>query len=103
LEAIFTPTPVEKKDQAGKRGFISIRYILSSLGLTIHSSSKGPLQPNSSTGVGVNIASNIVRKVFGLPLREVQDYEAGKLYIRFTDDLITDMDKFQRLLVRGED
>lgn len=55
-----------------------------------------------STGVGVNIAANIVRKAFGMPIREFKDYEAGKLYVRFTDDLITDMERFQKLLVRGE-
>ncbi len=56
-----------------------------------------------STGVGVNIAANILRKAFGMSTKDFNDYEAGKLYIRFTDDLITDMSKFQKILVRGED
>jgi carbamoyl-phosphate synthase large subunit len=54
-----------------------------------------------STGVGVNIASNIVRKAFGLPIK-ITDYEAGKLYIRYTDDFVIDMDKFQQIIIRGE-
>ncbi|RMA92475.1 ATP-grasp domain-containing protein [Hydrogenothermus marinus] len=54
-----------------------------------------------STGVGVNIASNIIRKAFGLDI-DIKDYEAGKLYVRYTDDLITDMDKFQKIIIRGE-
>ncbi len=54
-----------------------------------------------STGVGVNIASNIVRKAFGLPVN-ISDYEAGKLYIRYTDDFVIDMDKFQQIIIRGE-
>ena len=54
-----------------------------------------------STGVGVNIAGNIIRKAFGLPV-EVNDYEAGKLYIRYTDDFVIDMDKFQKMIIKGE-
>ena len=54
-----------------------------------------------STGVGVNIAANIVRKAFDLPI-EVNDYEAGKLYIRYTDDFVVDMNKFQEIIMKGE-
>ncbi|RUM46416.1 MAG: carboxylate--amine ligase [Hydrogenothermus sp.] len=54
-----------------------------------------------STGVGVNIASNIVRKAFDLPIN-INDYEAGKLYIRYTDDFVIEMDKFQQIIIRGE-
>jgi len=54
-----------------------------------------------STGVGVNIAANIVRKAFGLPV-QINDYEAGKLYIRYTDDFVIDMDKFQKVIMKGE-
>ncbi len=55
-----------------------------------------------STGVGINIAANIIRKAFGLPVRQYTDYPAGKLYVRFTDDLVTDMDRFQKVITRGE-
>ena len=55
-----------------------------------------------ATGVGINIASNIVRKAFGLPVIDYPDYEAGKLYVRFTDDLVTDMERFQKIITRGE-
>ncbi|HIE58882.1 MAG TPA: carboxylate--amine ligase [Hydrogenothermaceae bacterium] len=54
-----------------------------------------------STGVGVNIASNIVRKAFNIPIN-INDYEAGKLYIRYTDDFVIDMDKFQQIIIKGE-
>lgn len=54
-----------------------------------------------STGVGVNIASNIVRKAFNVPIN-INDYEAGKLYIRYTDDFVIDMDKFQQIIIKGE-
>ncbi len=55
-----------------------------------------------ATGVGVNIASNILRKALGLPVKEYPDYEAGKLYIRYTDDIVTDMDRFQKIMTKGE-
>jgi len=55
-----------------------------------------------STAVGVNIASNIVRKAFDMPVNVVEDYPVGKLYIRYTDDFVVDMDTFQRLITLGE-
>ncbi len=55
-----------------------------------------------ATGVGVNIASNIVRKAFNMPVFKYEDYPAGKLYVRYTDDLVTDMDRFQKIITRGE-
>ncbi|MDQ7055326.1 MAG: carboxylate--amine ligase [Persephonella sp.] len=55
-----------------------------------------------STGVGVNIAANIIRKSFGMPVKNYTDYPAGKLYVRFTDDLVTDMERFQKIITRGE-
>ena len=55
-----------------------------------------------ATGVGVNIAANIVRKAFGLTVVDYPDYEAGKLYIRYTDDLVTDLERFQKIVTRGE-
>ncbi|WP_457624564.1 ATP-grasp domain-containing protein [Persephonella sp.] len=55
-----------------------------------------------ATGVGVNIAANIIRKAFGMPVVEYKDYPAGKLYVRYTDDLVTDMERFQKIITRGE-
>ncbi len=55
-----------------------------------------------STGVGVNIASNIVRKAFGLPVKEYKDYPAGRLYIRYTDDFVVGIETFQKLITLGE-
>ncbi|MCX6886423.1 MAG: ATP-grasp domain-containing protein [Verrucomicrobia bacterium] len=55
-----------------------------------------------ATGVGVNLPSRLVRRSFGLPVAPVPDYAAGKLFIRYTDELVTDMDKFQKAITRGE-
>ena len=55
-----------------------------------------------STGVGVNIASNIVRKAFDLPVKDYKDYPAGRLYIRYTDDFVVGIETFQKLITLGE-
>ncbi len=55
-----------------------------------------------ATGVGINIPANIIRKVYNLPVIEYKDYPVGKLYVRYTDDLVTDMERFQRIITRGE-
>ncbi|NPA13165.1 MAG: ATP-grasp domain-containing protein [Aquificae bacterium] len=55
-----------------------------------------------ATGVGVNIAANIIRKAFGLPVVDYKDYPAGKLYVRYTDDMVTDLERFQKIITKGE-
>ena len=50
----------------------------------------------------MNIPANIIRKAFGMPVVQYKDYPAGKLYVRYTDDLVTDMERFQRIITRGE-
>ena len=55
-----------------------------------------------ATGVGINLPANIIRKTFGLPLKENYNYEAGKLFVRYTYELITDMQPFQNIATLGE-
>jgi carbamoyl-phosphate synthase large subunit len=55
-----------------------------------------------STGVGINLPANTVRKAFNLPLTVARDYEAGKLFIRYTYEIITDMQPFQNIVTKGE-
>lgn len=55
-----------------------------------------------ATGVGVNLPARMVRRALGLDLPPTPDYEAGKLFVRYTYDLVTDMDKFQKVVTRGE-
>ncbi len=55
-----------------------------------------------TTGVGVNLPANTVRKAFNLPLTAPDDYETGKLYIRYTYETITDMKSFQNIITKGE-
>jgi carbamoyl-phosphate synthase large subunit len=55
-----------------------------------------------ATGVGINLPSRMLRRARGLPVPENCAYEAGKLFIRYSFDLVTDMDRFQKLVTRGE-
>ncbi len=55
-----------------------------------------------ATGVGVNLPQRLLHAALGKEPERSWDYEAGKLYVRFTDDFVTDMDVFQKMVVRGE-
>jgi carbamoyl-phosphate synthase large subunit len=55
-----------------------------------------------ATGVGLNLPSRLVRRAFGLPVSPLPEYEAGKLFIRYTYELVTDMSAFQRAVMHGE-
>ena len=55
-----------------------------------------------STGVGVNLPYRLLQAALGVEPERNWDYEAGKLYVRYTDDLVTDMDRFQKIVTSGE-
>jgi carbamoyl-phosphate synthase large subunit len=55
-----------------------------------------------ATGVGINLPSRLVRRALGLPLKPAPDYDAGKLFVRYTYELVTDMETFQKVVTRGE-
>lgn len=57
-----------------------------------------------ATGVGVNLPARMVRRALGLPdpASEVRDYPAGKLFVRYTYEMVTDMERFQNLITTGE-
>jgi len=55
-----------------------------------------------ATGVGVNLPARLLKAALGLEVERDWNYEAGKLYVRFTDDLVTDMSKFQKVVTSGE-
>ncbi|WP_022846722.1 MULTISPECIES: ATP-grasp domain-containing protein [unclassified Desulfurobacterium] len=55
-----------------------------------------------SVGVGINLPARLLDAALGREPERRSDYEAGKLYIRFTDDFVTDMDTFQKIVTRGE-
>ncbi|KJJ85879.1 hypothetical protein OMAG_000259 [Candidatus Omnitrophus magneticus] len=56
-----------------------------------------------AAGVGINLPANTVRMAFDLDLLHPgRDYEAGKLYIRYTYETIADMKILQNIITRGE-
>lgn len=56
-----------------------------------------------ATAIGVPLVGNLVRKALGLPVApEIRDYEAGKLFIRYTDETVGDQETFQKLILNGE-
>lgn len=55
-----------------------------------------------SAGVGVNLPARLLKAALGLDVERDWDYEAGKLYVRYTDDLVTDMAMFQSIVLKGE-
>lgn len=54
-----------------------------------------------STGVGVNLPARLVRLLAGLPVERDWDYPAGKLFIRYTYEVVADMTAFQDLVTGG--
>jgi carbamoyl-phosphate synthase large subunit len=55
-----------------------------------------------STGVGVNLPARLARRAMGQDIPPAPDYPAGKLFVRYTYELVTDMDRFQKAITRGE-
>ena len=55
-----------------------------------------------ATGVGVNLPANMIRKAFSLPVPAISDYESGKLFIRYTYEIVCDMAPFQTMITQGE-
>jgi len=55
-----------------------------------------------SAGVGINLPANTVRKLFDMPLNVAPDYDAGKLYVRYTYETVTDINTFQNIIIQGE-
>lgn len=55
-----------------------------------------------ATGVGINLPANMLKKVFSLPVPEISGYASGKLFIRYTYEVICDMAPFQAMITKGE-
>ena len=55
-----------------------------------------------ATGVGINLPSRMLQHSCGVSTSFSTDYEAGKLFIRYTSELVTDMATFQHAMTRGE-
>jgi carbamoyl-phosphate synthase large subunit len=49
----------------------------------------------------VNLAARLVRRLMDLPVAGGNDYPAGKLFIRYTYEVVADMTAFQALVTGG--
>lgn len=55
-----------------------------------------------ATGVGVNLPSRLVQAALGLSLPNLEAYSAGKLFMRYTYEIVTDATPLQALVTLGE-
>ena len=55
-----------------------------------------------STAVGVNLPARMVQAALRLPLPPLPTYEAGKLLMRYTYEIVTDSTPLQTLVTLGE-
>jgi len=54
-----------------------------------------------ATGVGVNLPERLVQAMFDQPHCTDSTYSAGKIYMRFTDEVVCDLDRFSNLITTG--
>ncbi len=55
-----------------------------------------------ATGVGVNLPLILVRRAIGEVVDFCHDYQPGRLYVRYTNERVCDMSRFQNMVTRGE-
>jgi carbamoyl-phosphate synthase large subunit len=55
-----------------------------------------------ATGVGINLPERLVQAAFGLPMAPLPAYESGKLFMRYTYEMVMDATPFQMLVTHGE-
>lgn len=74
-------------------------------GSTIHLIEINPRFPawtNFATGVGINLPARMVRRSLGETCVCPTEYPAGKLFVRYTMDLVSDMAPLRSLMSTGE-
>jgi carbamoyl-phosphate synthase large subunit len=57
-----------------------------------------------ATGVGMNLPARMVRRALKLPEPDPDppEYPAGRLFVRYTFEMVTDMTPFQRMVTAGQ-
>lgn len=55
-----------------------------------------------AVGAGQNLPEALIQLALGEDVKPMTDYEVGKMFIRYSMDLITDISVFQELTVKGE-
>jgi carbamoyl-phosphate synthase large subunit len=55
-----------------------------------------------SVGVGQNIPEALVKLALGQEVKPYRDYAVGKMFVRYSYDMIVDVDEFHRISTTGE-
>ena len=55
-----------------------------------------------ATGVGVNLPARMLQHALGQEHETHSDYPSGKLFMRYTNELVTDMSLFKSIMTQGE-
>ncbi len=55
-----------------------------------------------AVGAGQNLPEALVKLALGLPANPFTNYETGKLFIRYSYDMICNLDEFMKLSTKGE-
>lgn len=56
----------------------------------------------TTAAAGQNLPGALVKLALGMPQKPFRDYEVGKIFIRYSWDLITNIDEFQQIATMGE-
>ena len=55
-----------------------------------------------ATGSGQNHPDALAQMAMGLPVKPFESYEIGKLFIRYSYDMIVNLDEFEKISTLGE-
>ena len=55
-----------------------------------------------AVGAGQNLPEAMVKLALGMDVEPFTEYEVGKMFIRYSYDMITDLDEFEKLSTQGE-
>ena len=55
-----------------------------------------------AVGAGQNIPEALVKLAMGMKVEPMKHYETGKMFIRYSWDMITDVREFEKLTINGE-
>jgi len=55
-----------------------------------------------AVGAGQNLPEALVKLALGMEVVPFREYEVGKMFVRYSYDLIVDIDKYERISTKGE-
>ena len=55
-----------------------------------------------AVGAGQNLPEAMVKLALGMEVKPFETYEVGKMFIRYSYDLITDLKEYEKLSTQGE-